>query len=149
MQSCRWQQSSSIWTGQRSTSRQREEAPKDAEGTHREWCAGTGCLWSPAGVYGPGSPSETAGWGSDANQCSTPYLVERKEKSGSVQQLNHVGGRLSTRRSFTKRPLWWFAFETIKRTCWNLILITSYNNSTDGQQHVLRALNQKGSLSRQ
>ncbi len=36
-------------------------------GTHREWCAGTGYLWSPAGACGPKSLSGTAGWGNDAD----------------------------------------------------------------------------------
>lgn len=110
----------SIWRGQGG----KQGEPRQAvEATHREWCAGTSCPWSPAGAYGPGSPSETAGWGSDASRYSTPYLEEEKETSGSIQQLNHVGGHL---HSFTTHPHWWFDFEAIKKGIQKFEFLTSY-----------------------
>lgn len=102
---------------------QQAEPRQAVEATHREWCAGTSCPWSPAGAYGPGSPSETAGWGSDANQYSTPYLEEEKKTSGSIQLLNHVGGHL---HSFTSHPHWWFDFEAIKKGIQKFEFLTSY-----------------------
>lgn len=80
----------SLPRGQRAGGQQQ----KDRGDTHRGWCGDTGCLWSPAGVCGPGSLSGTAGWGSDANQYSTPFLEGEKQTSGSVRQLNHAGGHL-------------------------------------------------------
>lgn len=91
--------------------------PKAGEDTHREWCEGTSCLWSPAGVCGPGSLSGTAGWGSDADQYSTPFLEEETETSGSVRQSNHAGGHL---HSFTAGPHPSFDFEAIKKPFRNL-----------------------------